>query len=571
MSPTIQALASSSSSEAPPTKRGRAVRKSAKAAAAFLAATIKEETPVDDQDDEASVSSDVTPPKKKRSYTRRPSSLSSATRGASPQHHSGESTNRGRGIGALSSKKKTALSSFAVEYLKAWMMSPNHIEHPYPSEDEKINIMNDTGIELKQLTNWFVNNRKRYWKPKVEELRKKSNKCSLTLQEVAAREQGGNGCLVTMARANCSGMVSSESEGSLTVEGGTGKRTYTKKRKKYSTLEKEMPPKKSTRRSYTKKSKIATSSTTKTIIPSTSQIGIHTANSHESMKASRRLSTLGRTRQGRRVSQISETESSGESDSDFTRGTKKRKIQGGVRGQGKVLIGHTQEVEETPAVSVSNPLASNPLEQTTLTARVSGSGNTVEVTPAYTSQALPVSSSSLGAGLPLTTSQVADLDYTINGDDTQELALGSSHDDLVENVLGGGMLTTTTASSAAASVPKSSSSVVVCSSVNMPHSCNLSDPNAMLCALCSACRDWNQGEFCPWDLTGILGADEPTSSDASSSVDDSAAEEATTLHTKSSSLDFDAATVVSDVPHEKLGHSTSALDFQTTMADIETW
>jgi len=294
------------------------------------------------------------------------------------------------------------------------------------------------------------------------------------------------------------------------------------------------------------------------------------------MKASRRLSTLGRTRLGRRVSQISETESSGESDSDFTRGTKKRKIQGGVRGQGKVLIGHQVE-ETTPAVSVSNPLDSNPLEQTTLTARVSGSGNTVEVTPAYTSQTLPVSSSSLGAagttsGLPLTTSQVADLDYTMNNDTNCELGLGSSHDDLVENVLGGGMLTTTSSASAAASVPKSSSSVAVCSSVNMPHSCNLSDPNAMLCALCSACRDWNQGEFCPWDLTGILGADEPTTSDASSSVvDDSAAEEATTLHTKSSSLDFDAATVVSDVPHEKLGHSTSALDFQTTMADIETW
>jgi len=28
--------------------------------------------------------------------------------------------------------------------------------------------MDDTGIELKQLTNWFVNNRKRYWKPRVE-------------------------------------------------------------------------------------------------------------------------------------------------------------------------------------------------------------------------------------------------------------------------------------------------------------------------------------------------------------------------------------------------------------------
>ena len=79
----------------------------------------------------------------------------------------------------------------------------------------------------------------------------------------------------------------------------------------------------------------------------------------------------------------------------------------------------------------------------------------------------------------------------------------------------------------------------------------------------------------PGILTGILGADEPTSSsdESSSDVDGGSTPEATatTTVTKSSSLDFDAATVVSDVPHEKLGHSTSALDFQTTMADIETW
>jgi len=47
-------------------------------------------------------------------------------------------------------------------------MSPEHVAHPYPTEQEKSQIMADTGIELKQLTNWFVNNRKRYWKPRVE-------------------------------------------------------------------------------------------------------------------------------------------------------------------------------------------------------------------------------------------------------------------------------------------------------------------------------------------------------------------------------------------------------------------
>mmetsp|Transcript_2970 Transcript_2970/g.5894 ORF Transcript_2970/g.5894 Transcript_2970/m.5894 type:complete len:328 (-) Transcript_2970:296-1279(-) len=65
-------------------------------------------------------------------------------------------------------KKTTSLPPETVEYLKAWMMSEEHIHHPYPTEQEKVKIMQDTGIELKQLTNWFVNNRKRYWKPRVE-------------------------------------------------------------------------------------------------------------------------------------------------------------------------------------------------------------------------------------------------------------------------------------------------------------------------------------------------------------------------------------------------------------------
>lgn len=72
-------------------------------------------------------------------------------------------------VSASKKKKKiTVLPRSTVEYLKAWILSPEHINHPYPTEKEKEQIMNDTGIEMKQLTNWFVNNRKRFWKPRVE-------------------------------------------------------------------------------------------------------------------------------------------------------------------------------------------------------------------------------------------------------------------------------------------------------------------------------------------------------------------------------------------------------------------
>jgi len=65
-------------------------------------------------------------------------------------------------------RKSASLPPETVEYLKNWIMSPDHIAHPYPTEQEKSEIMRETGIEMKQLTNWFVNNRKRYWKPRVE-------------------------------------------------------------------------------------------------------------------------------------------------------------------------------------------------------------------------------------------------------------------------------------------------------------------------------------------------------------------------------------------------------------------
>jgi hypothetical protein len=66
-------------------------------------------------------------------------------------------------------------------------MSPEHIAHPYPTEQEKAQIMKETGIEMKQLTNWFVNNRKRYWKPRVEaRLQQQANAAAAVAQAHAA-------------------------------------------------------------------------------------------------------------------------------------------------------------------------------------------------------------------------------------------------------------------------------------------------------------------------------------------------------------------------------------------------
>jgi hypothetical protein len=39
-----------------------------------------------------------------------------------------------------------------------------HQDHPYPNEDEKKSIAQKAGIREDQVSNWFVNVRKRYWK-----------------------------------------------------------------------------------------------------------------------------------------------------------------------------------------------------------------------------------------------------------------------------------------------------------------------------------------------------------------------------------------------------------------------
>jgi hypothetical protein len=63
------------------------------------------------------------------------------------------------------------LAPDVIEYLRAWMMSPAHVQKPYPTEEEKAEIIAATGIDKKQLTCWFSNNRKRYWKPMMDKLR----------------------------------------------------------------------------------------------------------------------------------------------------------------------------------------------------------------------------------------------------------------------------------------------------------------------------------------------------------------------------------------------------------------
>ncbi|XP_028077302.1 LOW QUALITY PROTEIN: homeotic protein knotted-1-like, partial [Camellia sinensis] len=60
-------------------------------------------------------------------------------------------------------KKKGKLPKEARPKLLNWWEL--HYKWPYPSETEKVALAESTGLDQKQINNWFINQRKRHWKP----------------------------------------------------------------------------------------------------------------------------------------------------------------------------------------------------------------------------------------------------------------------------------------------------------------------------------------------------------------------------------------------------------------------
>jgi len=74
----------------------------------------------------------------------------------------GEEGGKGR------TKSRRELPAGAVATLKAWLLSPEHFTHPYPTPQDQAMLMQKTGIDKKQLKNWFTNARRRIWKPMLK-------------------------------------------------------------------------------------------------------------------------------------------------------------------------------------------------------------------------------------------------------------------------------------------------------------------------------------------------------------------------------------------------------------------
>ncbi|XVE63125.1 hypothetical protein DITRI_Ditri06bG0174800 [Diplodiscus trichospermus] len=63
----------------------------------------------------------------------------------------------------LKKRKKGKLPKDARMILLDWWN--NHYRWPYPTEENKLKLSEITGLDQKQISNWFINQRKRHWRP----------------------------------------------------------------------------------------------------------------------------------------------------------------------------------------------------------------------------------------------------------------------------------------------------------------------------------------------------------------------------------------------------------------------
>ncbi|KAI1085783.1 hypothetical protein F5B20DRAFT_18201 [Whalleya microplaca] len=56
-------------------------------------------------------------------------------------------------------KRRGNLPKETTDKLRGWFVK--HLHHPYPTEDEKQDLMRQTGLQMNQISNWFINARRR--------------------------------------------------------------------------------------------------------------------------------------------------------------------------------------------------------------------------------------------------------------------------------------------------------------------------------------------------------------------------------------------------------------------------
>lgn len=57
-------------------------------------------------------------------------------------------------------RRRGNLPKTTTALLKGWLIQ--HKKHPYPTEDEKLSLARETKLSMQQISNWFINARRRH-------------------------------------------------------------------------------------------------------------------------------------------------------------------------------------------------------------------------------------------------------------------------------------------------------------------------------------------------------------------------------------------------------------------------
>lgn len=71
------------------------------------------------------------------------------------------------GNSAKRQKKRGIFPKVATNIMRAWLFQ--HLTHPYPSEEQKKELAEQTGLTLSQVNNWFINARRRIVQPMIDQ------------------------------------------------------------------------------------------------------------------------------------------------------------------------------------------------------------------------------------------------------------------------------------------------------------------------------------------------------------------------------------------------------------------
>ncbi|KAH7412788.1 homeobox KN domain-containing protein [Cadophora sp. MPI-SDFR-AT-0126] len=84
-------------------------------------------------------------------------------------------------------KRRGNLPKETTDKLRAWFVS--HLTHPYPTEDEKQELMRQTGLQMNQISNWFINARRRQLPAMINNARAESTARSARVADGVMQSQ----------------------------------------------------------------------------------------------------------------------------------------------------------------------------------------------------------------------------------------------------------------------------------------------------------------------------------------------------------------------------------------------